>query len=305
VLLAQPNLFSDLDPLVLSGLAVLSAQALYYAVHWFIGDRSQKEKAMEGFEHVILSGVLFGLALALVNLAIWGLNVYLDLAGIEPLPGGSIETLSRTSGWQDFGSNVQAALKVAEDVYRFFVKAAGVVLGAYLTAVTVTGLLPWTSSISTAIAKTLAFLISAATTIILSAGAYAVATVLARTWPVLLPIGAVLVTYERTRYLGAWLVAVSVVAPIVLAAGADVLTYAVAARVEEQLWGMLTDPIKILNLIFMTLNPGPAMIDLFGFIVDLLLMSMVLLSLIGLTLGVLVYAVSRLFDHAGASLSLD
>lgn len=104
-------------------------------------------------------------------------------------------------------------------------------------------------------------------------------------------------TYERTRNLGAWLVAVSVVAPIVLAAGAEVLITAVVARVEEQLWRMLTDPIKLL--------PVPAMIDLFGLIVDLLLMSMVLLGLIGVTLGVLVYAVSRLYDHAGASLSLD
>jgi hypothetical protein len=65
--MAQPNFFSDLslDPLFLSGLAVLSAQALYYVSLWFIGGRSQKERAMEGFEHVILSGVLFGVALIL------------------------------------------------------------------------------------------------------------------------------------------------------------------------------------------------------------------------------------------------
>jgi hypothetical protein len=38
---------------------------------------------------------------------------------------------------------------------------------------------------------------------------------------------------------------------------------------------------------------------------DPLLMAMILLGLIGLTLGVVTYAASRLFDHAGASLSLE
>jgi hypothetical protein len=38
---------------------------------------------------------------------------------------------------------------------------------------------------------------------------------------------------------------------------------------------------------------------------DPLLMAMILLGLIGLVLGVVTYAASRLFDHAGASLSLE
>jgi len=90
--MSQPPLFSSdfsLDPLVLSGLAVLSAQALYYAGHWFIGGLPQKEKAVEGFEHVILSGVLFGVALILVNLSLWGLSIYLSVADVK-LPDNSV-----------------------------------------------------------------------------------------------------------------------------------------------------------------------------------------------------------------------
>jgi hypothetical protein len=286
--MAQPNLFSDLslDPLFLSGLAVLSAQALYYAGVWIVGGRSQKERAMEGFEHVILSGVVFGLALALVNLALWGLNVYLDLAGVRLPDNSAIQRLNQTKGWWDFGGNVQAALSVAEQTYRSYATASGAILAAYSAAVVGFGLTHWTSAVSMAILNVFAFLVTAATTVLLSSAVYAVAMVLARTWPALLPLGAVLVTFERTRNLGAWLLAVSVVAPIVLAAGADVLITAVSPAQIAALAGMVTPAFVFFNA-------------------DPLLMAMILLGLIGLTLGVVTYAASRLFDHAGASLSLE
>jgi hypothetical protein len=286
--MAQPNLFSDLslDPLFLSGLAVLSAQALYYAGVWIVGGRSQKERAMEGFEHVILSGVVFGLALALVNLALWGLNVYLDLAGVRLPDNSAIQRLNQTKGWWDFGGNVQAALSVAEQTYRSYATASGAILAAYSAAVVGFGLTHWTSAVSMAILNVYAYLVTAATTVLLSSAVYAVAMVLARTWPALLPLGAVLVTFERTRNLGAWLLAVSVVAPIVLAAGADVLITAVSPAQIAALAGMVTPAFVFFNA-------------------DPLLMAMILLGLIGLTLGVVTYAASRLFDHAGASLSLE
>jgi hypothetical protein len=195
--MAQPNFFSDLslDPLVLSGLAVLSAQALYYAGHWIIGGRTQKERAMEGFEHVILSGVLFGVALILVNLSLWGLNIYLDLSGVRLPHNSAIRILNQTEGWWDFGGNVQAALGVAEGTYRSYATASGAILTAYAGAVVATGLTHWTSPISMAILNVYAYLVTAATTVLLSSAVYAVAAVLARTWHLLLPLGAVLVTY--------------------------------------------------------------------------------------------------------------
>jgi len=286
--MAQPNFFSDLDPLFLSGLAVLTAQAFYYAGVWFIGGRSLKERAMEGFERVLISGALFGIALILVNLSLWGLNVYLSVAGIEPPPGGAIRILNQTKGWQDFASNVQAALSVAEGTYKSYAIESGAVLGAYAGAVVATGVTHWTAPISMAILNVYAFLVTAVTTVLLSSAVYAVAMTLARTWPALLPVGAVLVTYERTRHLGAWLLAVSVVAPVVLIAGADVLRSAVG-------------PGKIAAL-------ASAVTPFFAFsfqYYDSLFKAMIMLGLIGLTLGVVTYAASRLFDHAGASLALE
>jgi hypothetical protein len=279
----QPPVFSDLslDPLFLSGLAVLTAQALYYAGHWFIGGRAQKERAMEGFEHVILSGVLFGVALALVNFALWGLNTYLSVAGVRLPDNSAIQVLNQTKSWQDFASNVQTALSTAAWTYQSYVGAAWEILAGYMASVVGTGILPWTSAISMAIMNGLAYIVTAATTILISAAVYAVAAAMAYGWPAFLSIGAVLVTYERTRNLGAWLLALSVVAPIVLAAGADVLK-------------SLVDPIILLTPL--TATP-------FGAVP--LIQAMVLLGLIGLTLGVVTYAASRLFDHAGASLSLE
>jgi len=287
--MAQPNFFSDfsLDPLALSGLAVLTAQALYYVGHWFIGGRAQKERAMEGFEHVILSGVLFGVALALVNFALWGLNVYLDLAGVELPANSAIRILNQTS-WQNFGANVQAALSIAEGTYRSYAAESGVVLGAYAGAVVATGVTHWTAPISMAILNVYAFLVTGVTTVLLLSAVYAVAMVMARTWPFLLPIGAMLVTYERTRQLGAWLLAVSVVAPVVLIAGADVLRSAVGPGQIAALASAVT----------------PFFVFSFPYF-ESLFKAMIILGLIGLTLGVVTYAASRLFDHAGASLSLE
>jgi len=286
-MLAQiPQFFSD--PLTAAGLMVLLSQAGAYSLYWFLGDRAHRQHAMEGFERVLISGVLFGIALILINLSLWGLNTYLTIADVRLPDNSAIRILNQTTGWQDFGSNMQAALKVAEGTYRSYVTSSAAILGAYAGAVVATGITPWTTPVSMAILNVYAFLVTAATTVLILSAVYAVAMTLAHTWPLLLPLGAVLVTYERTRQLGAWLLAVSVVAPIILAAGADVLRSAV-------------NPVDIAKLVGMV-TPFFA----FSFPhVDSLLKAMIMLGLIGLVLGVLTYAASRLFDHAGASLSLD
>jgi hypothetical protein len=288
--MSQPNFFSDLpiDPLVFSGLAVLSAQALYYASLWFVGGRHQKEAAMEGFEKTLISGIFFGIALVLVHLSLWGLHVYLDLAGVQLPDNSAVKIVEQTNGWQDFSDKMQTALNVAEQTYRSYATASGAILGAYSGVVVATGVTHWTAPVSMAVLNVFAFLVTAATTVLLSSAVYAVAAVLARTWPALLPLGAVLVTYERTRHLGAWLLAVSVVAPVVLIAGADVLISAVSPIDVAAAAGMVT----------------PFFVFSFPY-VEAVLKAMIMLGLIGLAMGVVTYAVSRIFDHAGASLALE
>jgi len=277
-----PDLIPGLDPLTASGVAVLSAQALYHAGRWFFGDRAQKERAAEGFEQVALSGVLFGLAVALSALALWGLSTAVQMLGVN----ASMPDVAaiKASSWADFAGSVQRALGGASAIYRQYADAASGILAGYAGAVAGFGMLPWTSAISMAVMNGLAYVVTAATTVLISAAVYMIAAGLAAAWPALLPVGAVLVAYERTRFLGAWLLAVSVVAPVVLVAGADA--------------------------IYGTVPPDFPAIQIQGFSVQFLnytnlLEAMVLLGLIGLTLGVLTYAASRLFDSAGASLSLE
>jgi len=274
-----PQFFSD--PLVAAGLMALAAQAGYYSLYWFLGDRAHRERAMEGFERVLVSGVIFGVALILVNLSLWGLNTYLSVAGVRLPDNSAIQVLNQTKSWQDFGGNVQTALSIAAWTYQSYMGAAWEILAGYMAAVVGTGILPWTSPISMAIMNGLAYIVTAATTVLISAAVYGVAAAMAYGWPAFLSIGAVLTTYERTRNLGAWLLALSVVAPVVLAAGADVLKSAV-------------NPIILLTPL--TATP-------FGAVP--LIQAMVLLGLIGLVLSVTTYAASRLFDHAGAHLALD
>jgi len=281
----QPPVFPDfpgLDPLTLSGVAVLSAQALYHAGRWLLGDRAQKERAAEGFEQVALSGVLFGLAVALSALALWGLSTAVQMLGVN----ASMPDVAaiKASSWADFAGSVQRALGGASAIYRQYADAASGILAGYAGAVAGFGMLPWTSAVSMAIMNGLAYVVTAATTVLISAAVYMIAAGLAAAWPALLPVGAVLVAYERTRFLGAWLLAVSVVAPVVLVAGADV--------------------------IYGTVPPDFPAIQIQGFSIQFLnytnlLEAMVLLGLIGLALGVSTYAASRLFDSAGASLSLE
>ena len=274
-----PQFFSD--PLVAAGLMALAAQAGYYSLYWFLGDRAHRERAVEGFERVLVSGVLFGVALILINLSLWGLNIYLSVAGVRLPDNSAIQVLNQTRSWQDFASNVQTALSIAAWTYQSYVGAAWEILAGYMAAVVGTGILPWTAAVSMAIMNALAYIVTAATTILISAAVYAVAAAMAYGWPAFLSIGAVLVTYERTRNLGAWLLALSVVAPVVLAAGADVLKSAVPPSALPDL---------------RTATPSGAVP---------LIQAMVLLGLIGLVLTVLSYAASRLFDHAGAHLALD
>jgi len=269
------------DPLVAAGLMVLAAQAGYYSLYWFLGDRAHRERAMEGFERVLVSGVLFGVALILINLSLWGLNTYLSVAGVRLPDNSAIQVLNQTKSWQDFASNVQTALSIAAWTYQSYMGAAWEILAGYMASVVGTGILPWTSPISMAIMNGLAYIVTVATTILISAAVYGVAAAMAYGWPAFLSIGAVLVTYERTRNLGAWLLAVSVTAPIILSAGADVLK-------------SLVNPIILLTPL--TATP-------FGAVP--LIQAMVLLGLIGLVLSVATYAASRLFDHAGAHLALD
>jgi hypothetical protein len=274
-----PQFFSD--PLVAAGLMALAAQAGYYSLYWFLGDRAHRERAMEGFERVLVSGVLFGVALILINLSLWGLNTYLSVAGVRLPDNSAIQVLNQTKSWQDFASNVQTALSIAAWTYQSYMGAAWEILAGYMASVVGTGILPWTSPISMAIMNGLAYIVTAATTIFISAAVYGVAAAMAYGWPAFLSIGAVLVTYERTRNLGAWLLAVSVVAPVILSAGADVLK-------------SLVDP---------TTLSSPLTATPFGAVP--LIQAMVLLGLIGLVLSVATYAASRLFDHAGAHLALD
>jgi len=266
---------------VAAGLMALTAQAGYYSLYWFLGDRTHRQHAMEGFERVLVSGVLFGVALILINLSLWGLNTYLSIADVKLPHNSAIQVLNQTEGWWDFGGNVQTALSIAASTYRSYVGAAWDILAGYMAAVVGTGILPWTSPVSMAIMNALAYVVTAATTILISAAVYAVAAAMAYGWPAFSSIGAVLTTYERTRNLGAWLLALSVVAPVVLAAGADVLK-------------SLVNPGNLPGIHTVTPTGAVSLIE-----------AMVLLGLIGLVLSVSTYAASRLFDHAGAHLALE
>jgi len=243
---------------------------------------------LEGFERTLISGIFFGIALALVYLSLWGLSVYLDLTSVRLPDNSAIRILNQTNSWQDFADNIQAALVVAEQTYRSYVSASTEILKAYAGVVIATGVAPWTSPISMAVMNVYSFLVMAATTVILSSAVYAIAAAMARAWVFLMPIGAVLVTYERTRHLGAWLLAVSVVAPIVLVAGADILKASVKPDHVAAAAGAVT---PLVAFTYQYINK--------------VLEAMLMLGLIGLTTGVVTYAVSRIFDHAGASLSLE
>ena len=274
----QPPVF--LDPLTLSGVAVLSAQALYYAGHWLLGGREGKARAAEGFEKVVIAGVLFGLAMAVPHLLLLGVDAYLSLTGIGGSQAGAL--LSAVGDAQQFGDAMQAALDNASALYARYFHDAESSLTAFFWAVFGTGLTPWTQSWSMAIANVMSVAATVLGNVLVTAPIYAAAAALAKTWTAFLPVGAVLVTYERTRNLGAWLMAIGAVVPVVLALGAEV-AYRTAPPVQMTWQNLIGDVGPVWDAV----------------------KAMVVLGLIGLTAAALAYAFSRIFDEVGAHFAVE
>ncbi len=270
-----PSFFPD--TLTSAGLIALTAQAGYYAAQWMLGGREGKMRAVEGFERVLVSAVLFGLALVFFAFAARALFMFYDLAGLDK----SGLLLLDAADVGEFAVNVQAALARAERVYHSYFDASAQTLSSFYAAVVGFGLPPWTQAVSMAIMNVMGAAVMASISVLISGAVYATAAAMAKTWPLFMPIGAVLVTYERTRNLGALLIAVGVVAPVVLIAGADVASSAAPPR---------SITVEILANVW-------AVYDV--------VKSMVYLGLTAVALTALTYAAARIFDHAGSYFTLE
>ena len=273
------------DPLLFTGAGALLAQAGYYALHWTLGGREGKARAAEGFERVLVSAVLFAVAMSFFAFAALGLSVFLELMSPDAadrlyITKELVESL-KNSSYAGYGEAAAEALKRSEAVYHKYFDVSVATLASFFGAVTGLGLLPWTQSVSMGIMNAMGAAVMTASTVLVSSAVYAVAAAMARGWVLLMPLGAVLVTYERTRNLGALLLAVSVAAPLVLAVGADVAYASAPPRA----------------ITFEILGNPAAVYDVAK--------SVVYLGLIAVTLAALTYAVSRLFDHAGAHFAID
>jgi len=203
--------------------------------------------------------------------AFWGLHVFYNLAGLS--------ALGNTTTWN--ATAVQTALTNAEKIYSRYFDASVATLLSFYAAVVGFGLPPWSQAISMAIMNVMGAAVMTAISVLITAAIYAVAAAIAKTWPLLTPIGAVLITYEKTRNIGALLIALGTVAPLVLIAGADVAQAAAPPR---------SITVEILGNVW-------AVYDV--------VKSMVYLGLTAVALTTLVYAATRIFDHVGSHFALE
>jgi hypothetical protein len=263
------------------GPLILAAQALYYALYWILGGREGRIRAVEGFERVVISAVLFGVALAVHAIIAAGVRAFSEAANVT---GPAVRAYSSASSLEGLASATRDALGAAEATYREYFDAAKDSMTAFFWAVFITGLLPWTQPLSMAIMSVFTTALAVLSSVLVSAAVYAAAVTVAKSWPALVPVGAVLIAHERTRNLGALLMAAGAVIPPVIAVGADVLRQAAPPERLRINWQLLVGAVG----------------DVWH-----AAHAVVIMGLVGALAGALVYAFTRLFDHAGSHLSLD
>jgi len=273
----------DLNPVFSIGILSLGAQAGYYGLLWLLGGRAERARAADGFERVVISSILFGIAVSMAMLISLGVGVFTHYLPNEVKNRMEIYKMFNVNDLNTFLSNIQVALERAMGVYRSYFDAAVASMLAFFGAVVGTGLLPWTQSISMAIVNVAMAVLTVFGSILVSSALYGVAAAMAVGWPALMPIGAVLLTYERTRNLGALLIAAGAVAPSVLAVGADLLN-------------ATTRPVVLTWEYF----AGGGAWALWS-----LAQAMVTLGMTAVVMTALTYAVSRLFDHVGAHFAIE
>lgn len=225
--------------------------------------------------------MIFGLALAVPALLSIGINTFLDLANIDKTKL-TIYSLLTTKDYTQFSRNIQLALEAAARIYARYFDEARNSLAAFFGAVTGTGVLPWTQALSMAIVNVMTVAVSVLGSVLVSAAVYGVAAAVAKGWPAFMPLGALLITHERSRNIGALLLAVGSVMPVVLALGADVVYHLAPPRsvTWEHLLGIV----------------GP---------VWDVVKAMVMLGLVGVAATALTYAFTKIFDEVGSHFSID
>ncbi|WP_148682593.1 hypothetical protein [Pyrobaculum ferrireducens] len=278
----------DLPPHLFFPLAVLSAYLLYGAVLYSFGGTHGKERALDVWHRGGVGFLLFAAATVITIALGAAVTFFISQASAAfktPQVAGEFKPvcLSHFTD-RDYLRAVEKAYQCAVGVYRRYFDAIASGYGSIFTATALTGVLVITGGYSMGLSQAAMPYSSAATSALLALAAAVAATYVTYGFVLLMGLGAVLVAEEKTRHLGALILGVAAGFPPALAGGADVLQ---TIKVPEVDWSKY--------ILFSSL---------IGVAADAAAVAAVTVTALSVAAAA-AYAISRIFDHAGAHLAIE
>ncbi|MEM4438909.1 MAG: hypothetical protein QW680_09820 [Pyrobaculum sp.] len=261
-------------------LAVLSLYLLYGGLLYSFGGAHGRERAYAVWHSGLIGAALYAGALVLGYALGAVVQYYATVSGITPNCLSYFKPADLDKIYDAAANAMQCAVRVYWSHYDAIASSYGWVFGVSAAA----GILVITGPYSMGLFQAAMPFSAAATSALMALGTAMAACVLTLGFTLLLPIGAILVTSERTRNWGAAILGAGVAMPPVMAGGADALS-----RVS-------------------TVFIWPHQYILFGELAKVTGHVALIAGIVAMTLLVAsaaAYALSRIFDHAGAHIAVE
>mgnify|MGYP001770630559 CR=1 FL=1 len=259
---------------------VFSAYAIYGALLYSFGGAHGRERAYAVWHSAFISAALYATAVAMGYVLGALIQYYVSISGVTP----RCLSYFQPAGLEQVYNAASQATRCAADVFQRHFNAIAESYGWIFGVSTVTGILVVLSAYSMGLFQAAMPFSAVATSALVALGAATAATQLTLGFALLLPIGAILVTYERTRPIGALLLGAGIAFPAVLAGGADVLAQTPTTYIWFWKYLLLGELVKEAGHV--------------AYIAAVTTMTLLLAS-------AATYAISRIYDHAGAHLSVE
>ncbi|RFA92825.1 hypothetical protein [Pyrobaculum aerophilum] len=261
-------------------LAIISLYLLYGALLYSFGGAHGRERAYAVWHSGMIGIALYAGALVLGYALGAVINYYASVSGVTPNCLAKFQPGNLTEIYKPAVNATQCAVDVYRRHYEAIVGSYGWLFGVSA----LTGILVITGPYSMGLFQAALPFSAAATSALMALGAAMAACVLTLGFTLLLPLGAIAVTSERTRNAGALLLGAGIAFPPVLAGGADVLSGVSTVYISPHQYILFGELAKVTGHV--------------ALIVAIVTVTLLVASAAS-------YALSRVFDHAGAHIAVE
>lgn len=261
-------------------LAVLSLYLLYGGILYSFGGAHGRERAYAVWHSGLIGAALYAGALVLGYALGAVVQYYATVSGITPNCLSYFQPAALDKIHDAATNAMQCAVRVYWRHFNAISESYGWVFGIS----TLAGITVILSAYSMALFQAAMPFSAAATSALVALGAAMAGANLSLGFALLLPIGAIMVSNEKTRNIGSLILGAGIAFPAVLAAGADVLAQIPTVHIWAWQYILLGELVKA---------AGHAA----------LIAAVISITL--LVASAAAYAISRIFDHVGAHIAIE